>query len=324
MERPIPTLARATLAVMAHDTLRSVMLGLARIVRATRLSRLLARLPGRAGFAFAMLESSRPSVPARAYSPNAATNRGRTALLRGCVMEGLFAHTNRATERTLAANGFAPVAAPGQGCCGALHAHAGDLDGARALARRNIAAFERSGADLIVTNAAGCGAVMKDYAHLLQDDPAWHERAQAVARRVRDVNEVLADAGPRPGAPIPLTVAYDAPCHLLHAQRVNVPPITIMRSVPSLHVTPLPEADQCCGGAGIYNLLEPELSRDVLRPKLAHITAMEPDLVATANPGCHMQIGAGLVRARSRVRCVHPVDLLDASYARLFSRGQST
>ena len=320
IERPISPLARITLAVMAGDTVRAVVLGLARVVRATRLSKLLARLPGRAGFAFAMLESSRPAVASRDYAPNASADRGRAALLRGCVMDGLFRHTNRATERTLAANGFATIDASGQGCCGALHAHAGDLDGARALARRNIAAFERSGADVVVTNAAGCGAMMKEYAHLLRDDPAWHARAQAVARRVRDVNEVLAEAGPRPGAAVPLTVGYDAPCHLLHAQRVSVQPITIMRSVPSLHVALLPDADQCCGGAGIYNLLEPELSRDVLQPKLAQVAAMAPDLVATANPGCHMQIGAGLVRAGSRVRCVHPVDLLDASYARMTDR----
>jgi glycolate oxidase iron-sulfur subunit len=316
MRRPIQPIARLVLAVMANDGLRSVVLGIARLVRATRLSSLLARLPGRAGFAFAMLESSRPSVASAGYAPNGSPVGRRVAVLRGCVMEGLFGHTNRATERVLAANGFALTSAPGQGCCGALHAHAGDLDGARTLARRNVAAFGRGGADVIVTNAAGCGAMMKEYGHLLADDPQWRDRALAVAGRVRDVTEVLAESGPRQGAPLPLSIAYDAPCHLLHAQRVSAQPIAVMRGIPSVEVTPLPDADQCCGGAGIYNLLEPELSADVLRPKLAHVEAARPQLVATANPGCHLQIGAGLIRAGSRVRCVHPVELLDASYAR--------
>jgi glycolate oxidase iron-sulfur subunit len=158
--------------------------------------------------------------------------------------------------------------------------------------------------------------MMKEYGHLLADDPAWRDRAIAVAGRVRDATEVLAERGPRTGAPLPLSVAYDAPCHLLHAQRVSTQPIAVMRGIPSVEVRPMPDADQCCGGAGIYNLVEPELSAEVLRPKLAHVLAMNPRFVATGNPGCHMQIGAGLIRAGSRVRCVHPVELLDASYAR--------
>jgi len=230
-------------------------------------------------------------------------------------MRGLFAHTNEATRRTLVMNDYALVEAPGQGCCGALHAHAGDLDGARALARNNVAAFEASGADSIAVNAAGCGAAMKEYGHLLHDDPEWSARATSLAAKVRDVTELLAAAGPRRGGGVPVTIVYDAPCHLLHAQRVSAPPLAVLRAIPSLELTPLADADQCCGGAGIYNLLQPELSRAVLSPKLANITRTSADLVATGNPGCHMQIGAGLQRARSRVRCVHPVELLDAAYA---------
>jgi glycolate oxidase iron-sulfur subunit len=208
-----------------------------------------------------------------------------------------------------------PTAAPGQRCCGALHAHAGDLEAARRLARANIAAFERSGAEAIAVNAAGCGAMMKDYGHLLQGDPAWAERAAAVAARVRDVTELLAAAGPVPGGPLPLTVTYDSPCHLQHAQRVVTPPLAVLGAIPELRLVPLADADMCCGAAGIYNLIEPETSDAVLNPKLANIERTGAAWVATGNPGCLMQIGAGLRRARIAARAVHPVDLLDASYA---------
>ena len=218
-------------------------------------------------------------------------------------------------------------AAPGQGCCGALHAHAGDLETARALARANVAAFERSGATYVVANAAGCGAMMKEYPHLLADDPPWAERARAVAARVRDVSELLAAAGPRPGGgrpddgrdsaadAAPVRVTYDAPCHLLHAQRVAAPPLAVLAAVRGITLVPLEDAEQCCGSAGIYNLIEPETSDAVLAPKLRHVAETGATLVASGNPGCLMQLGAGLARSRSAARVVHPVELLDASYA---------
>jgi glycolate oxidase iron-sulfur subunit len=207
------------------------------------------------------------------------------------------------------------VPAGGQKCCGALHAHAGDLEGARSLARTNIAAFERSGAKFVVANAAGCGAIMKEYGHLLHDDPVWHERAVALASRVRDVSELLADAGPRPGGPLPIRVTYDAPCHLQHAQRVTQAPLSVLAAIPGLELVPLHDTDQCCGSAGIYNLIEPATSDAVLEPKLQNILATRASWVATGNPGCLMQIGAGLIRAEINARAIHPVDLLDASYA---------
>jgi glycolate oxidase iron-sulfur subunit len=230
-------------------------------------------------------------------------------------MEGLFARTNRATERTLIENGYAVVSTVGQRCCGALHAHAGDDETARELARANVAAFEGSGADYIAVNAAGCGAMMKEYAQLLSGDPAWHQRAVAVSAKVRDVSELLAEAGPRPGGGVTMTVTYDAPCHLLHAQRLASPPLKVLAAVPGLALVPLEGSEHCCGSAGIYNLIEPEVSDRVLAPKLANIAATGAPLVATGNPGCLMQIGAGLHQARMRCRAVHPVDLLDASYA---------
>jgi len=230
-------------------------------------------------------------------------------------MEGLFTDTNRATERVLGVNGYEIAEAKGQRCCGALHAHAGDIDTARSLARANIEAFERSGADVIAVNSAGCGAMMKDYGHLLKNDAAWADRGAAVASKVRDVSEVLAAAGPLPGAALPLRVCYDAPCHLLHGQRVSTPPLAVLAAIPQLELVPLRDSDQCCGAAGIYNLIEPETSDAVLATKLANISETGAQFVVTGNPGCLMQIGAGLLRSGSRARAIHPVDLLDASYA---------
>jgi glycolate oxidase iron-sulfur subunit len=346
----LPLIGRAVLFVFSRAPLLALVLGAARLLRATRLPSLLARLPGQAGAAMAMLASSGDRPRPTAYTARGGGERGTFAILRGCVMRHLFAHTNRATERTLVVNGYAARETPGQHCCGALHAHAGDLTGARQLARRNIEAFERSPTDFIVVNAAGCGAMMKEYGHLLADDPAWVHRARAVAVRVRDISELLAAAGPVQGGTLGGRVTYDAPCHLLHAQRVVSPPLAVLAAIPGLEVIPLTESDQCCGGAGIYNLLEPETSALVLGRKIAHIreafevsadgsararpgsngattraaagSVDRPDpetngkaWLATGNPGCHMQIGAGMRLARIPIRVTHPVDLLDASYA---------
>jgi glycolate oxidase iron-sulfur subunit len=314
--RPTPLLGRIILAVIAKASALRVMLVVSRIARATGLASLFSRIGGRLGFASAMLSSTRVPLPERDYDFGLPGSRGAVALLQGCVMSGLYARTNRATRRTLKANDYRIRGAPGQACCGALHAHAGDLETARTLARKNIEAFEQSGADFIGVNAAGCGAMMKEYGHLLADDPAWAARAAAVSVRVRDVSELLAAAGPRPGGALPLRVTYDAPCHLLHAQRIASPPLEVLRAIPELSLLPLTDSEHCCGAAGIYNLLEPATSDAVLAPKLRHIASTGADWVATGNPGCLMQIGAGLRRAHARARAVHPVDLLDASYAR--------
>jgi glycolate oxidase iron-sulfur subunit len=235
-------------------------------------------------------------------------------------MEGLFTSTNRATERVLRVNGYSTVEAKGQRCCGALHAHAGDLETARSLARGNVEAFEKSGAEFIAVNSAGCGAMMKDYGHLLEHDKEWSERAARVAMRVRDVSELLASAGPKPGAPLPMRVCYDAPCHLLHGQRVSLQPLAVLSAIPQLELVPLRDSDQCCGSAGIFNLVEPEVSDAVLATKLANIAETGAQFVATGNPGCLMQIGAGLLRTGSKTRAIHPVDLLDASYGMMSER----
>ncbi|MDQ3082784.1 MAG: heterodisulfide reductase-related iron-sulfur binding cluster [Gemmatimonadota bacterium] len=312
--RPTPLAARTILWIFAHPVMLRIAMFASRLLAATPVPTVLSKTDGRLGFAMAMLASAGSPLERDPYATPAGGARGKAAVLLGCVMEGLFTDTNRATERVLRVNGYATVSAPGQGCCGALHAHAGDLDTARLLARRNIAAFERSNADVVAVNAAGCGAIMKEYGHLLQDDSEWSERAGAVSARVRDVSELLAEAGPVAGGPLPLRVTYDAPCHLVHAQRVVTQPLAVLAAIPQLELIPLRDSEHCCGSAGIYNLIEPETSDAVLVPKLECIAETGAPYVVTGNPGCLMQIGAGLLRSGSRARAIHPVDLLDASY----------
>ena len=218
----------------------------------------------------------------------------------------LFWHVHEATRRTLAVNGYHVREVPGQICCGALHAHAGLLDEARTLARTNVGAFG-DGEEPIVVNSAGCGALMKEYGHLLGD-----EHGARFAARVRDVTELLDP--PAPGAPLDLHVAYDPPCHLMHAQRVVAQPLKLFAAIPLLELVPVAGASECCGSAGLFTLLEPEMSRAVLKTKLEHIRAAAPQVVATGNPGCIMQLGAGLAATRIPARVRHPVELLDDSY----------
>jgi glycolate oxidase iron-sulfur subunit len=203
------------------------------------------------------------------------------------------------------------LSAAGQECCGALHAHAGKLEAARVLARKNIIAFENSGAEVIVTDSAGCGAAMRDYPEWLKAEPEWHQRAEALAARVRDVSELLDEST---GSAVPAgdgpRVAYDAPCHLLHAQGIRDAPLAVL-AASGYNVEALPSWERCCGGAGLYNLQQPELSDRILERKLDEIRNGGFDVVATGNPGCMMFLGAGLKRAGLDVAVVHPVELVD-------------
>ena len=224
-------------------------------------------------------------------------------------MQGLFSHVHDATVRTLSVNGYDTREVDGQVCCGALHEHAGLADEARALARTNVEAFG-DGDEAIVVNSAGCGALMKAYGRLLGD-----ERSERFAARVKDVTELLAGpSSPVPGAPLDLHVAYDPPCHLLHAQGIAVQPLKLFAAIPLLELVPVPGAAECCGSAGLFTLLEPEMSRAVLSAKLERLREAAPQVVATGNPGCLMQIGAGLAAAGIRARVRHPVELLDDAY----------
>jgi glycolate oxidase iron-sulfur subunit len=243
--------------------------------------------------------------------PAIGAERHHVAFFAGCVMRAAFGDTDRATVRVLRKNGCRVSVPREQVCCGALHAHAGEAERSRALARRNIAAFERSGAATIVVNAAGCGAQLKAYGVLLRDDPAWRERAERFAARVSDVTEFLAAnlvATPRP---LPLRVAYQDACHLAHGQKVRAQPRALLRAIPGVTIVELGDAERCCGSAGIYNLTHPALAAELGRAKANAIRLVKPDLVATANPGCLLQIAAHLERAGARIPVRHIVDLLD-------------
>ena len=255
-------------------------------------------------------------VPGWQVEPAQGERRGVAGLLAGCVMSTAYAHVDRATIRVLARNGWDVVVPRLQGCCGALHAHAGEIETGRALMRRNIAAFHD--VDVIVSNAAGCGAALKDYGHLLKDDPIWSKRAAAFSAKARDVTELLApspDFRP-PTADFRLRVTYQEPCHLAHAQRITEAPRSLLRAIPGVKLVEMAESSMCCGSAGIYGITQPEMSARLQDRKLGHALATEADVIVTANPGCAMQLEAGLRARGSPVKVRHIVELLDAAYHR--------
>jgi len=239
--------------------------------------------------------------------------RGRVAFFTGCLMSEVFAPVQQATVRVLAANGFDVVVPRGQGCCGALHAHAGDLDFARGLARRNVQVFEaehrREPFAAIVLDSAGCGAAMREAGHWLPGE------GDALAARVRDVCELLDEVGLRaPTGRVPLRVCYDDPCHLVHGQRVEAAPRRLLAQIPGLELVAHANPTRCCGAAGTYNLTHPEMAKSVLRDKMDSLAAADPDAIATGNPGCLMQLASGAKERGLRAQLVHPVELLDRAY----------
>jgi glycolate oxidase iron-sulfur subunit len=254
------------------------------------------------------------SLPAR--TPARGERRARVALVAGCVQRTFFPGVNAATIRVLSAEGCEVVVPQGQGCCGALSLHSGRLDEAKRFARALIARFESEPVDAIVVNAAGCGSSLKEYDQLFFDEPGWRERAAAFAAKVRDVNEYLATLEPRaPRHPIPLRVAYHDACHLAHAQRVRAQPRALLRSIPELELLEIPDGDQCCGSAGTYNLFEPESAHEIGVRKVENVQCTNPDLVASANPGCTLQMQS-IARERGiALAAAHPIELLDASIA---------
>jgi len=289
--------------------------GLQRLVRKSGLVRL---LPG----TLPAWEALLPPVPARsertappAVTPAEGPRRARVALLTGCVQSVIFAAHNRATARVLAKNGCEVVVPTGQGCCGALNAHGGDHERALTMARQTIDAFEAARADAVVVNTSGCGAHMKAYGHLLADDRAYAERARRFAASVRDLAEFLAQEPLRgPLAPVPLTCTYHDPCHVVHGQKIKSEPRKLLAQIPGLRVVELTESDWCCGSAGIYNLTEPEMATRLLHRKVSHVLATGAEAVVTANPGCILQIQAGLGAHDARVRVMHLVEILDRAY----------
>jgi glycolate oxidase iron-sulfur subunit len=275
--------------------------GLQRVVRATGL---LVAWP-RLGAMERLLPPVAEPIPGPADVGEAigTGSRGSVTLLAGCVQALLFPEVNRAAARLLARVGYRVVTPAGQGCCGALHLHWGDRQAARRLARTNVRALGT--ADWVVTSAAGCGAALRGYGHLLGDADA-----RALAGRVRDVSELLADSLPEPRHPLSLRVTYHEPCHLAHGQRVRSAPRALLRAIPGLRLVELAESDVCCGSAGVYNLLEPEIAGTLLQRKLDRIDATGADVVVTGNPGCLLQLRMGLAARGRAVRAHHPVELL--------------
>jgi glycolate oxidase iron-sulfur subunit len=300
--------------------------GLQDIFRRSELLRL--AIPTRLRLLEAMAPTVRPPFSHRRIRPHEWREHrdGRpqrcVVLLTGCVQDLIYPHVNRATADVLLANGCEVSTPPAQFCCGSLHAHNGELELARDLARRNLDMFELGEIDAVITNAGGCGSHLKKYGELLNNDPAYRDRAHAWDAKVRDIHEWLVEIGfHRPQSSTetpPWRVTYDASCHLLHGQRVARQPIEILRAIPGIELVELPESDWCCGSAGVYSLTQPEQSAKLLARKLDHIASTGARIVATGNPGCLLQLEQGM-RADARlenVRVCHPVELLAAAYRR--------
>jgi glycolate oxidase iron-sulfur subunit len=288
--------------------------GLQKLVRASGILRALGRL--------GQMEALLPTIPDPGLRselpeivPAKGEKRGRAGLLSGCVQRFFFPQVNNATARVLSENGYDVLAPRDQECCGSLLVHEGERQQAKEKARRMIDVFERAGVDVVVTNAAGCGSVMKEYWELLQGDPVYAERATAFSRKVRDVSQLLAQ-GPLNGRlrPVRRTVTYHDACHLAHGQRVRQEPRTILQGIPELRFVELKESDFCCGSAGVYNLLYPELAQQFLDRKIECIKETGAEIVVSGNPGCSLQIEKGLKERGLDIRVLHPVELLDWSY----------
>ena len=297
-------------------------LGLQRLVRAAKLTALLPK-------SLRELEPLTPTV--RRHFSDALIReietppqrRYRVGLLTGCVQDLIYSELNRDTADVLLAHDCEVFTPRLQSCCGSLHAHNGELELAREMARRNIIALERAMGsleqlDAIISNAGGCGSHLKNYAHLLHDDPAFAGRAGLWSQKLKDIHEWLATIGIRRPASEPQAgrVTYHESCHLCHGQKITQQPRELLRAIPGLELVELPESNWCCGSAGIYNITQPEMSRKLLARKLGHIERTGAKVVASANPGCSVQLQAGLQQAASPVRVAHPISLLAEAYRR--------
>ncbi len=287
--------------------------------RALRMSGAVKILPPRLREMESMLAPAQGGIR-RWWAPHVTPARGpvryRVGFIEGCIMPQLFGDTNAATVRVLSANGCVVYSPPRQGCCGALQMHTGDRATAQDLARRNVDAFEGLGLDAIIINAAGCGSTLKEYGHLLADDPAYATRADEFARRVKDVSEFLASIElVKPTRPVNMRITYQDACHLVHGQGIRNQPRQVLRQIPGLELIEMKDSDVCCGSAGIYNLTHPDVSLQVLEQKMDNIQATSVSAVVAANPGCTMQLLYGARRRGIDLQLFHVVDLLDRAYA---------
>lgn len=288
--------------------------GLQTLVRASGVLRL---LPQR----IAAVEALLPRVPANLFRhlPShvapVSTSRRRVGMLSGCVQQVFFQHVNQATARVLAAEGCEVIIPQSQACCGALMIHSGLEDKAAHFARQMIQSFESANVDTIVINAAGCGSTMKEYGHILRDDPAWAARAAAFSAKCKDISEILCDLPAQaPRHPLPMRVAYHDACHLRHAQAIFEQPRQLLSTIPGLEVVEVEEGNLCCGSAGVYNLLNPEPANQLGDRKVEKLLAADAEAVISANPGCLLQLMSGLRRrGLQAMPTFHMVELLDAS-----------
>ncbi len=301
-----------------HVTILKVVMGLLRIYQRSGIQKVLRAsgalmLLGRLG----EMESLLPTIPKSPHGlpeimQSRGKSQGRVGLLLGCVQRYLFPEVNRATARVLNSAGYDIVVPGQQGCCGSLLVHEGGREQAKTLARKTIDVFESAGVDLIAVNAAGCGSVMKEYWQLLQDDPFYMKKAEAFSAKVRDVSEIVAGQNLTDSLEeLNLTATYHSACHLAHGQMVREEPRSLLRSIPGLNLMELEETEFCCGSAGIYNLLHPELSQEILQRKIQRIKDTGAEVVVSGNPGCSLQLIKGLKQHRVNVSVVHPVELMD-------------
>jgi glycolate oxidase iron-sulfur subunit len=244
------------------------------------------------------------------------TRRYRVGFIAGCVMQQFLGETNQASIRVLARNGCDVYTPRTQNCCGALQVHIGERDTARELARRNIELFEPLNLDAVIINAAGCGSTLKEYGHLFENDPLWHDRAVAFSNKVKDINEWLAETGidTEGLGEVRARVTYQDPCHLIHGQGIRNQPRQLLRAIPGLELIELKDSDVCCGSAGIYNLTHPDLSAKILAWKMPDIADTKAEILVAPNPGCAMQIAYGARQRGMDLEVLHVVDLLDRSY----------
>jgi glycolate oxidase iron-sulfur subunit len=267
------------------------------------------------------MESMLPPISQHFFTPDAnilpavGPPRAKVAMLNGCVMPLLFGNVNEATVRVLRRNGCEVVFPKNQTCCGALNVHNGESMAAKSMARKNIDAFLATGVDAIVVNASGCGAAMKEYGHLLNDDPIYAAKARQFSVRVKDAAEFLGDLGlVGPLTPLKMTVTYQDPCHLAHGQRVRSQPRNLLQSIPGLQLKEMEGSDRCCGSAGIYNITHPGMSQHILKEKMQAVASTETDAVVAPNPGCMLQLRYGAQQYGPNVRVYHLMDLLDRAY----------
>jgi Fe-S oxidoreductase len=302
-----------------HPNRLRVLAGLLRLYQRTGLQRLIRPLLPKK---LREMESMLPLIPHRFFQPSAnillaiGKRRAKVAMLNGCVMPLIFGDVNEATVRVLRRNGCDVVFPRNQICCGALNVHNGESIAAKQMARRNIDAFLDAGVDAVVVNAAGCGAAMKEYGHLLRDDPIYAEKAKRFSSIVKDAAQFLGDLGlVGKLAPLKMTVTYQDPCHLAHGQRVRSQPRNLLKSIPGLQFKEMDGSDRCCGSAGIYNITHPGMSQHLLKEKMQSVAATQAEAVIAPNPGCMLQLRYGSQQYGPEVKVYHLMDLLDRAYS---------